>query len=68
LRTLPSDFDSFRADVELIVERDEMLAEIVGLLELEMSPGVWLSTAPDQEPTHWQQTFFPIEYGYHVKS
>jgi hypothetical protein len=68
LRTLPSDFDSFDAEVELIVERDEMLAGVVGWFELEMSPGVWLSTAPDQEPTHWQQTFFPIEHGYEVKS
>ena len=54
--------------MELIEERDEMPAGIVGWFELEMSPGVWLSTAPDQELTHWQQSFFPIEKGYDVKS
>ena len=51
--TLPSDFDTYDGEVELLVERDEMLAGIVGWFELEMSPDVWLSTAPDKEPTHW---------------
>ena len=46
MRTIPTDFDSYDAEVELTVLRDEMLAGIVGWFELEMSPGVWMSTAP----------------------
>ena len=46
LMTVQKDFDSFRAEAELRVERDEMLAGIVGWFELEMTPGKWLSTDP----------------------
>jgi hypothetical protein len=45
-----------------------MLAGVVGWFELEMSPGVWLSTAPDKQATHWQQTFFPVPEGFEVRT
>jgi SAM-dependent methyltransferase len=33
---------------------------LVGYFQAGLSPGVILSTAPEQPPTHWKQTFFPL--------
>jgi protein arginine N-methyltransferase 1 len=60
------DFYTTAADVALnrevrfTVERDGMLHGLAGWFEAQLSPGVRLSTAPGAEPTHWQQTFFPL--------
>jgi hypothetical protein len=31
-----------------------VLNAIIGWFEVEMSPGVWLSTSPFSEKTHWE--------------
>ena len=68
LMTIHSDYHEYTETVDLFVERDGMLAGIVGWFELEMTPGVWLRTAPGEELTHWQHCFFPIRHGFQVLS
>jgi len=60
LLKISKDFDSFEATVELEASKDDLLTGLVGWFEIEMTYEKWLSTAPDQPPTHWKQVFFPI--------
>ena len=56
----PNNFDSFSSNFELTITRDCIVKAIIGWFEVEMTPGVWLSTSPLSEKTHWQQTVFPL--------
>ena len=41
--------------------RSHVRAEVhafVGYFDVELSAGQWLSTSPEEEPTHWRQTLF----------
>jgi predicted RNA methylase len=46
LANTPQEFDSFKSDFELTLERDSHLNSLVGWFDVEMTPGVWLSTSP----------------------
>jgi SAM-dependent methyltransferase len=60
------DFDSVGPDVALnhevrfAVEWKGILHGLAGWFDAQLSPRVRLTTAPDAEPTHWHQTFFPV--------
>ena len=47
-----------RGQVEL--DRDVRAYGLAGWFEAELAPGIVLRTGPDDEPTHWQQSFFPF--------
>jgi hypothetical protein len=42
----PKDFDSFQSEMELTMIRDARVNALVGWFDVEMTPGVWLSTSP----------------------
>jgi SAM-dependent methyltransferase len=44
-----------------VVEKPGRLHGLVGYFRATLAPGIVLSTAPENEPTHWKQTFFPLE-------
>lgn len=41
---------------------------LVGWFDVQMTPGVWLSTSPFTPLTHWQQTVFPLLEPRQVKA
>lgn len=47
--------------------RDGCLDGFVGWFELDLGDGVFLSTSPSAEPTHWQQCVFPLEKPMRVR-
>ncbi len=50
----------FDSEVTLPLERDGIVHGLGGWFEVDLSPGVVLSTAPDRPGTHWHQSFFPL--------
>lgn len=50
----------FDAEVLLPVERDARIHGFGGWFEVQLSPGVPLSTSPRAPQTHWRQSFFPV--------
>jgi len=50
----------FDGRVELEFERDGVLHGLGGWFEVDLAPGVTLSTSPLERPTHWRQSFFPV--------
>lgn len=52
---------------EWTVASAEELSGIVQWFELQLSPSVVLSTAPDSPPTHWRQIFYPLEQPQQVR-
>jgi protein arginine N-methyltransferase 1 len=50
----------FDADVDLPIERDATVHGLGGWFEVDLSPGVTLSTSPNLPSTHWRQSFFPL--------
>jgi len=58
-RVADEDAGSFEAEVEIRFERSGALVGWVLGFDLDLAPGVALSTRPDAPSTHWQQTFLP---------
>lgn len=50
----------FDAEVRLPVERDARIHGFGGWFEVELTPGIPLSTSPLAPQTHWRQSFFPV--------
>ena len=50
----------FDARVDLPIERDATVHALGGWFEVDLAPGVTLSTAPDHPSTHWRQSIFPV--------
>ena len=46
MATVQKDFDSFQSEMEFSLLRDACVNALVGWFEVEMTPGVWLSTSP----------------------
>ena len=46
LTTVPKDFDSFQSEIELTMLRETRVNALVGWFDVEMTPGVWMSTSP----------------------
>lgn len=49
-----SQFDRFAQRFSLTMLREAKVSGLVGWFDVEMTPGVWFSTSPFEEPTHWQ--------------
>ena len=58
--TPPANIESFHHEFKLVIEKDCVVNAIVGWFDVEMTPGVWLSTSPLAPITHWRQTVFPL--------
>lgn len=43
-----------------VIGKKAPLHGLMGYFRAGLSPSIVLSTAPDQPPTHWKQTFFPV--------
>jgi hypothetical protein len=54
-----ANFDSFTSDFKLEIQKDCKINALVGWFDVQMTPGVWLSTSPFAPVTHWQHTVFP---------
>lgn len=48
--------------------RSGIVDGLAGWFELQLCPGISLSTAPGAAPTHWQQALFPLRPGVEVSS
>lgn len=51
----------FEHEHEQAIDRSCCIDGFVGYFDLELSPGVHLSTSPSEFPTHWRQAYMPIE-------
>lgn len=49
-----------RGKLEFTSQRDGHLHGFAGWFVAQLSPSVYLSTAPDQPVTHWHQTYLPV--------
>jgi hypothetical protein len=55
-----ANFDSFTSDFKLEIQKDCKINALVGWFDVQMTPGVWLSTSPFAPVTHWQHTVFQL--------
>jgi SAM-dependent methyltransferase len=46
---------------ESVISRRGTFHGLVGYFRAGLAPGVVLSTSPEEPPTHWRQTFLPLE-------
>ena len=58
-RTAGANAAEFEAEIEVRFERSGALVGWVLGFDLDLAPGVGLSTRPEAPTTHWQQTFLP---------
>jgi SAM-dependent methyltransferase len=52
---------------ESVISRGGTLHGLVGYFRAGLAPGVVLSTSPGEPPTHWRQTFLPMEEAVEVE-
>jgi SAM-dependent methyltransferase len=50
----------FDTTVDLPIERDGVIHALGGWFEVDLAPGVVLSTSPHLPETHWRQSVFPL--------
>lgn len=50
----------FQAAVELPIRRDGRVHGLAGWFDVDLAPGITLSTSPHAPATHWRQSFFPV--------
>jgi len=52
--------------LNFVASRSGVMSGLCGWFDAYLSPGRVLSTSPLEPPTHWQQTFFPIDEPVHL--
>ena len=57
----------FDTKKEIAIERDGDWHGLLGHFDAKLAPGTVLSTAADQPPTHWRQSWFPM-HGREVRA
>lgn len=57
----------FDTELEITIERDGEWQGLLGHFEAETAPGTVLSTAAEEPPTHWRQSWFPM-HGREVRA
>lgn len=55
------------SEIEVKVEQDGICHGWLGWFQMHLV-GEWLSTGSDEEPTHWQQVFLPLEHPLEVRA
>lgn len=51
----------FENEHEVTLSHPGCVHGLVGFFNLDLAPGVHLDTSPSAAPTHWAQTYFPVE-------
>jgi protein arginine N-methyltransferase 1 len=56
-----------KLDATWQLQRDGLLSGVVQWYELDLAPGIVLSTSPFAPPTHWRQVHYPLDKNVTVK-
>lgn len=51
----------FEKSCQFIIQRRGILHGLAGWFQAKLAPGVILSTSPGNKPTHWKNSFFPLQ-------